>query len=818
MKGHKKMLPSLLWVAYVFFVTTFAIAPQPLASTPVEHESRWWPKGQGEGLGTVSYPPSKKERPFFNRLSAEEVITGSFVDGYDISAKDKKYVGWFGIVRKIDEDSGANRTTLTVEHKYFDGLTDIHLQAVSFNGAGDFHAILTGTGHRIPPLSLVKVYGIVTKGQEGTLPRIDAVFVRNWHWGTFTFLAAYGAQHGSAEWRKLNQVPLDEIYEAWPHPCHQYYEKRLGMRADAAEIHKRLLDAAGPLSAEACQAMDRLADLLALGHTWSEGETIRQSAELGQICALAKKTGSQKAAIKLLLQALHENDERVSWSASEKFAAFDPAGEVIGDLVKLLDDKSPRVRAGAARAFSWPYSGKAVPAVAALSRCVAETDHDLKLYAVLALSDIGRSAKAAVPALKSALADGDQGICVEVAKALWRIDQEPNDVIPVLTAVLENGDNEERYNAAEQLKEMGPWAAPAVPALIKALKDEDSSSRGNAAEALGEVGPKAATAISALTEVLQTDGDSYVRAHVAETLGKIGDPKAIPILIATMDSQDDHVRLMAIHALEAFGRNAKAAVPALVRAVESGEENGWAAAGALGAIDADGVSAPVLIEALGNSSSQTRRFAAMGLSRMGRKAGGAAKALQDGLRDTDPGARIAAATAYWSVSGEADEPVRVLRSVIQAKVAWYVQMWAANSLAEIGPAGKAAVPELIACLKSDAQFVVTASVEALGKIGPDAASAVPALTAKLEGSDDHTRMCIVRALWRINHSEESLPLLQEALKNSSDAMALIEAAAAIGEMGPQAKGSAPLLVPLLKDSDSFVRDAAAKALEQIERK
>ena len=40
---------------------------------------------------------------------------------------------------------------------------------------------------------------------------------------------------------------------------------------------------------------------------------------------------------------------------------------------------------------------------------------------------------------------------------------------------------------------------------------------------------------------------------------------------------------------------------------------------------------------------------------------------------------------------------------------------------------------------------------------------------------------------------------------------------AIGEIGPQAKGSAPLLRPLLKHSDSFVRDAAAKALEQIER-
>ena len=102
----------------------------------------------------------------------------------------------------------ANRTVLTIEHKYFDGLTDAHLQAVSFNGAGDFQATLTGTGHRIPPLSLVKVYGNVTQGKPGALPRIDAVFVRNWHWDAFTFLAAYGTQHGSEEWRQVNEVPL----------------------------------------------------------------------------------------------------------------------------------------------------------------------------------------------------------------------------------------------------------------------------------------------------------------------------------------------------------------------------------------------------------------------------------------------------------------------------------------------------------------------------------------------------------------------------------------------------------------------------------
>ena len=310
-----------------------------------------------------------------------------------------------------------------------------------------------------------------------------------------------------------------------------------------------------------------------------------------------------------------------------------------------------------------------------------------------------------------------------------------------------------------------------------------------------------------------------MRTHAVEALGKIGDPEAIPILIAALENQDDSIRWEAIGALESFGHKAKAAVPALMRAVKNDKANGWIAASALGAIDADGTSTPVLIETLGGKDAQMRRFAALGLRGIGRKAAAAEKALADGLHDSDPGARIAAATAYWSVGGKADEAVQVLRAGLQASGNWTVQMWAAGGLAEIGPAAKAAVPELVACLKSDTRYVVTSSAEALGKIGPDAGSAVPALTDLLRRTNNHyTRVCIARALWRINRSNESLPVLHDALVNSRDFMALSEAAEAIGEMDPPAAESAALLQPLLKDRDAFVRRAATEALAQIEGK
>jgi hypothetical protein len=159
MNGEPKTRTVLLTIAGALLLTSLTTALDPPQTPRVEHESRWWPQGQGSTLGTIGYRPSQQEQSVFNRLPPGEVVTGSLAEDYDISTKDNVSVGWFGIVRRIDEDKTALRTVLTVEHKYFDGLTDVHQQTVSFNGAGDFLATLTGTNHRIPPLSLVKVYG-----------------------------------------------------------------------------------------------------------------------------------------------------------------------------------------------------------------------------------------------------------------------------------------------------------------------------------------------------------------------------------------------------------------------------------------------------------------------------------------------------------------------------------------------------------------------------------------------------------------------------------------------------------------------------------
>ncbi len=204
-------------VVSLFSAATFAGAP-----AIVEHVTEA-PK-PGVGLGTGSYSVSSGEEPFFKKLVRGEFKTGGMMTEYDITTKNGVYVGWFGVVRAVKEEKGE--TLLVVEHKGFDGLTDRHILALDFNGSGDFAVRIPGVGHKIERLTLVKVYGTATVAKGP--PEVKAEFVRNWHWGTFTFIMAAGKQRGSEAWRKLNTVNLNDIYD--PYPKDGYYEARLGKR------------------------------------------------------------------------------------------------------------------------------------------------------------------------------------------------------------------------------------------------------------------------------------------------------------------------------------------------------------------------------------------------------------------------------------------------------------------------------------------------------------------------------------------------------------------------------------------------------------
>src|SRR3981189_2358678 len=148
------------------FLLLFASIPaRSEEAIPIRQSKAMW----GEGLGTMIYRPPEDEAPFLKKVTEKEInlwadvqmpkpTNGSEeewkkmeeeriarekmimpVEGYELKQQIGEYVGWFGIVRTAEYDAAKSQTNLLIEHKYFDGMTDLHLQIVSIYGAGDFH-------------------------------------------------------------------------------------------------------------------------------------------------------------------------------------------------------------------------------------------------------------------------------------------------------------------------------------------------------------------------------------------------------------------------------------------------------------------------------------------------------------------------------------------------------------------------------------------------------------------------------------------------------------------------------------------------------
>lgn len=180
-------------------------------------------------LATCTYSPTPQESPFFKRLSADEVATGSFMAPYAIQGKTDKFVSWFGIVRGIAKAKDKKHVTLLLEHKYFDGLTDCHIMLVSHSGGGDFRATAEVDPGAIPPLALVRIYGKVV-AEEGSVPQIAAEYVRVWPWLTFTLTDLGAADKSNPRWAKYAQAHGGRIYN--PYPQKNYYLRLLGDPAE----------------------------------------------------------------------------------------------------------------------------------------------------------------------------------------------------------------------------------------------------------------------------------------------------------------------------------------------------------------------------------------------------------------------------------------------------------------------------------------------------------------------------------------------------------------------------------------------------------
>jgi HEAT repeat protein len=143
------------------------------------------------------------------------------------------------------------------------------------------------------------------------------------------------------------------------------------------------------------------------------------------------------------------------------------------------------------------------------------------------------------------------------------------------------------------------------------------------------------------------------------------------------------------------------------------------------------------------------------------------------------------------------------------------------ALAAVGAAAEPAVERLRQLLGDETPADVRyAAAFALGRIGSAAKAAVPRLIELSKSSDEIMATVAVWSALKIAPADRSLfdtaiPLLRRALRGERE-VARLEAAVALGDIGPSAKSAIPILELVAEDDPNRdVREAAAGALAKI---
>jgi HEAT repeat protein len=256
-----------------------------------------------------------------------------------------------------------------------------------------------------------------------------------------------------------------------------------------------------------------------------------------------------------------------------------------------------------------------------------------------------------------------------------------------------------RYTAIDDLGERAGESDMIVPDLIQNLDDKDPQVVWRSVRTLGDYGEEAVAAAPKLRELFTKD-DPILQYHVAVTLGKIGDrtEETVDMLVAAVGSADGRVSRAAIEAMKILRPGPQKTVPALKKALASG--NSAVAAHALDAIVEVGPEAVPLINEM--------------------------------LKD--PATVYMAATAAAEIGPGAAGTVPELEEVLKDTKHSQLQIQLLLALGRIGPAAKSAAPQMIDLLENSPDSTVpVAAAFALGSVG--AAEADAPLHAAADAKD-----------------------------------------------------------------------------------
>jgi HEAT repeat protein len=372
-----------------------------------------------------------------------------------------------------------------------------------------------------------------------------------------------------------------------------------------------------------------------------------------------------------LARALEDRDEDVRIEAAHwlQMCGRRAASATPALVAALKRDTSWAVRASALSALA-AIAPKDPTVVSVLLHALqADPNSHVRAMAGFVLRDLKPTSAVAAAILQRAVRDRARAVRTQAAHVLATISK-PEVAVPSLLAAPQGDDGTDHPFGSDVSSMAGPLGKTGLkglPHLRKAFRHPDATTRARAVCAVSRMWIDFKETHAAIGKcvpeiiALLTDRSADIRLFAAGLLGEIGDRRAVAGLTAALADRNSDVRAEAASALGWFGKEAGAAVPALLRAVKDSHPivrgSVACALGRLGTHTRKSVA--VLAEALDDKEEYVRWCAADALGEIGPRAAAAIPALRRALKSTDRELRKRAAEALELVCPDSRQDTKV---------------------------------------------------------------------------------------------------------------------------------------------------------------
>jgi HEAT repeat protein len=310
----------------------------------------------------------------------------------------------------------------------------------------------------------------------------------------------------------------------------------------------------------------------------------------------------------------------VRTNAAESLGFFsDESKRSVPPLLERLSDSDIGVRRATILALG--RVGKGDEKVQAhLAKFIDDTDHLVKLDAIIAVAGIGGLDDSTIPVLLSALGNKDEATAKAAGRVLSDVAvKDPEKVLPGLVQVLDRKEQSSLVNALRVLKRMRSRASSTLPKIVALYDEVKPVDRIEVIEALEAIDAKGDHAIPVLIKALKgPDPQDRKDALLSILRFRSRSDEFIGPLADSLNDSDPENRILAIGIIRGLGEKGSAAIPKLIALIDDPDVSvRTKAIGALSSFEADQKVFEGLQKAMRDSDTQVRMATIGTLRRVG---------------------------------------------------------------------------------------------------------------------------------------------------------------------------------------------------------